>query len=383
MTTVFIPKEIQEDETRVAATPETVKRMIKHGLAVTVEKDAGLASHLLDEEYTKAGAKIMSDAASGYADADMVLKVNPPLTKEVDAMKKGALLVSFVWSIQNAELSKHIADAGVNCIAMEAIPRISRAQKMDALSSQGNLAGYKAVLQAADALDRIMPMMVTAAGTLKPAKVVVMGAGVAGLQAIATAKRLGAIVEATDIRPEVKEQVESLGGKFIETVEAAGEGGYAKELTAEQKKRQQEIIQSHLTAADVVICTALIPGRKAPILVPADVVERMRPGAVIVDLAVSQGGNCELSEPGVTEKHGVMIVGHPNVPAMLSTDASAMYSRNCLALVMDIIDKEKDAAIKLDLEDEVVDKSLIIQNGEIRHERTKDAVSKLEASPAS
>jgi NAD(P) transhydrogenase subunit alpha len=388
MTTVFIPTEILTDETRVAATPETVKRMTKLGLQVKVQRGAGLKSHLLDADYEAAGATLVDDAAAGYGEADMVLKVNPPQEAEggkheVELMKKGGLLLSFVWSVQNAELAKRIQEAGVDCIAMEAVPRISRAQKMDALSSQANLAGYKAVLQAADALNRIMPMMVTAAGTLKPAKVVVMGAGVAGLQAIATAKRLGAVVEATDIRPEVKEQVESLGGKFIETVEAAGEGGYAKELTDEQKKRQQEIIVSHLVAADVVICTALIPGRKAPILVKADVVEKMRPGSVIVDLAVSQGGNCELSEPGVVTKHGVTIVGHPNVPAMLSTDASNVYARNILALVADIIDKEKEAAIKLDLEDEVVEKSLIIRDGEIRHAPTKEAVSKLEASPAS
>ncbi|RMG18057.1 MAG: Re/Si-specific NAD(P)(+) transhydrogenase subunit alpha [Planctomycetota bacterium] len=382
MATVFVPKELQADETRVAATPETVKRMVKLGLEVTVQKDAGLASHLLDSDFEAEGARIVNDAAAGYAAADLVLKVNPPTEQEVAQLKRGALLISFVWSVQNPQLAKAIADAGLSCIAMEAIPRITRAQKLDALSSQANLAGYKAAVMAADALDRVMPMMVTPAGTLKPAKVVVMGAGVAGLQAIATAKRLGAIVEATDIRPEVKEQVESLGGKFIETVEAAGEGGYAKELTEEQKKKQQEIIEGHLVAADVVICTALIPGRPAPRLVPAHVVEKMRPGAVIVDLAVSQGGNCELSEPGVVKKHGVTIIGHPNVPAMLSTDASNMYARNLLALVMDLVDRESKQ-LKLDLEDEVVDKSLIIQDGKIRHERTQEAVSKLEASPAS
>jgi NAD(P) transhydrogenase subunit alpha len=380
MTKVFVPKELQEDETRVAASPETVKRMLKLGLEIEVEEGAGTASHMLDKAYTDAGATLVADAMAALGGADVVLKVNPPRDAEVDAMQEGALLICFVWSIQNAELSRRIADKKVDCIAMEWIPRISRAQKMDALSSQANLAGYKAVLQAADALDRIMPMMVTAAGTLKPAKVVVMGAGVAGLQAIATAKRLGAVVEATDIRPEVKEQVESLGGKFIVTVEASGEGGYAKELTAEQKKKQQEIIESHLIAADVVICTALIPGRKAPILVPKAVVEKMRPGAVIVDLAVSQGGNCELSEPGVVVKHGVTIVGHPNIPAMLSTDASALYARNVLALMQELMDKDTKGAIKLDLEDEVVDKSLIIHKGEIRHERTKDAVGKLETS---
>lgn len=381
MTTVFIPKEIQDGETRVAATPETVKRMKKLGLTVTVEKGAGDASHLLDSAFTEAGATI-KEGDDAWAEGDIVLKVNPPEARpdgkhEVELLKKGALLISYVWSVFNPELAKRLADQGVSVVAMEAVPRISRAQKMDALSSQANLAGYKAVLMGADALNRIMPMMVTAAGTLKPAKVVVMGAGVAGLQAIATAKRLGAIVEATDIRPEVKEQVESLGGKFIETVEASGEGGYAKELTAEQKKKQQEIIESHLIDADMVVTTALIPGRKAPILVPAHVVEKMRPGSVIVDLAVSQGGNCELSEPGRVVKHNVTIVGEPNIPALLSTDASAVYARNLLAMIMDIVDKKDEAKIKLDLEDEVIDKSLIIKDGEVRHEKTKAAMAKL------
>ncbi|MBL4843987.1 MAG: Re/Si-specific NAD(P)(+) transhydrogenase subunit alpha [Planctomycetes bacterium] len=377
MTTVFVPKEVAEREARVAATPETVKRLIKLGLKVIVEPGAGAGSKLSDEEYASAGAEL------GVAwDADIVTKVNPPQEvdgkHEADLLKKGGLLVGLIWSVSDPALAKRLADNGTSVIAMEAIPRISRAQKMDVLSSQANLAGYKAVIMGANALTRIMPMMVTAAGTIKPARVVIMGAGVAGLQAIATAKRLGAIVEATDIRPEVKEQVESLGGKFIETVEASGEGGYAKELTAEQKKRQQEIIESHLTAADMVVCTALIPGRPAPLLVPAHVVEKMRPGAVIVDLAVSQGGNCELSEPGTVEKHGVTIIGEPNVPATLSTDASAVYARNVLALLMDVVDKKDEAKIKLNLEDEVIDKSLIIQDGTIRHQRTKEAVEGLE-----
>ncbi len=374
MTTVFVPKEVAEGETRVAATPETVKRMVKLGLQVTVEPGAGVGSHLPDALYEEAGAKL------GEAwDADVVTKVGPPQERadgqhEVDLMKKGGLLISLVWSVQNADLVKRMVERGLSCLAMEAIPRISRAQKLDVLSSQANLAGYKAVLMGANALGRIMPMLVTAAGTLKPARVVIMGAGVAGLQAIATARRLGAIVEATDIRPEVKEQVESLGGKFIETVEASGEGGYAKELTDEQKKRQQEIIESHLVEADMVVTTALIPGRPAPKLVPAHVVERMRPGSVIVDLAVSQGGNCELSEPGTVVKHGVTIIGEPNVPAMLPTDASSMYARNVLALLSDIVDRKANAALKLDLEDEVVDKSLILKDGEVRHEPTQKAL---------
>ncbi|NRA94635.1 MAG: Re/Si-specific NAD(P)(+) transhydrogenase subunit alpha [Planctomycetes bacterium] len=373
MTKVFVPRERQDGESRVAATPETVKRFKKLGLDVTVEAGAGVASHISDDDYGAAGASLI-DAASGWSEADLVLKVNPPEPGEVDGMKPGALLVSFVWSVQDPDLAGRLSDRKVSVLAMEAVPRISRAQKMDALSSQANLAGYKAVLMGADALARIMPMMVTAAGTLKPAKVVVMGAGVAGLQAIATAKRLGAIVEASDIRPEVKEQIESLGGKFIETVEASGEGGYAKELTDEQKKRQQEIIESHLVEADMVVCTALIPGRQAPVLVPAHVVEKMKHGAVIVDLAVSQGGNCELSEPGRVTKHGVTIIGEPNVPAMLPTDASNVYARNILALVMDVVDKNAGGAIKLDLEDEVIDGALIIHDGEVRHGPTSEAI---------
>ena len=380
MTTVFVPKEIQDGETRVAATPETVKRMIKLGLKVTVEGGAGEASKILDQEYVEAGASI------GEAwDADVVLKVNPPEERkdgkhETDLLKEGALLLSLVWSVSNPALAKRLSERKLSVLAMEAVPRISRAQKMDVLSSQANLAGYKAVLMGANAMTQIMPMMVTAAGTIKPAKCVVMGAGVAGLQAIATARRLGAVVEATDIRPEVKEQVESLGGKFIETVEASGEGGYAKELTDEQKKRQAEIIESHLIAADLVICTALIPGRPAPKLISAATVEKMKEGAVIVDLAVSQGGNCELAETGIVTKHGVTIVGEPNVPATLASDASAMYARNILALVMDIVDRENDAAIKLDLEDEVIDGALILKDGEVRNERTQKAIADMKES---
>ena len=393
MTTVFIPKETLDGETRVAATPETVKRMIKLGLEVKVEAGAGLASKIPDEEFTAAGATVCEGTAEAWSGADLVLKVqapqpHPSLNKhEVELLKKDAILISFVWSVTAPELAQKLQQQGASVIAMEAVPRISRAQKMDALSSQANLAGYKAVLLGANELSRIMPMMVTAAGTLKPAKVVVMGAGVAGLQAIATAKRLGAVVEATDIRPAVKEQVESLGGKFIDVPQPEGAedaGGYAKALTPEQLKKQQEVVEQHLVAADLVVTTALVPGRKAPVLVPTHVVEKMRPGSVIVDLAVQQGGNCELSEPGQTvTKHDVVIVGELNVPGLLPFDASAVYARNVLALVTDILDKEKkgEGVVKLDFEDEVIDKSLIIHGGEIRHEPTKEAVAKLQ--PAS
>lgn len=386
MTTIFVPREVTPGETRVAATPETVKRLIKLGYAVVVEAGAGAASSMPDADFTAAGATVEPGSRDAWAKADVILKVQPPMqhealgAHEVDLMKQGALLIGFVWSVLAPELSQRLRDRGVSVIAMEAIPRISRAQKHDALSSQANLAGYKAVLMGADALKRIMPMLVTAAGTIKPARVVVMGAGVAGLQAIATAKRLGAVVEATDVRPAVKEQVESLGAKFIDVPEARaeGEGGYAKELTKEQLERQRQVVAEHLVLADMIITTALIPGRKAPVLVPADVVKRMRPGSVIVDLAVQQGGNCELSEPGETVvREGVTIIGALNVPALVATDASAVYSRNLLAVVQDLTDKKAPGVIKLNLEDEVIEKSLIIHAGEVRHAPTREAVAAL------
>ncbi len=386
MSTIFVPREVTPGETRVAAIPDTVKRLSKLGHTVIVEAGAGAASANPDADFAAAGATVEPATKDTWARADIVLKVQPPAqhdalgAHEVDLMKSGALLIGFVWSVLNPELSQRLKDRGVSVIAMEAIPRISRAQKHDALSSQANLAGYKAVLMGADAMKRIMPMLVTAAGTIKPAKVVVMGAGVAGLQAIATAKRLGAVVEATDVRPAVKEQVESLGAKFIDVPEARaeGEGGYAKELTKEQLERQQQVVAEHLVLADMIITTALIPGRKAPLLVPADVVKKMRPGSVIVDLAVQQGGNCELSEPGQTVvREGVTIIGALNVPALVPTDASAVYARNLLAVVQDITDKKAPGTIKLDLSDEVVDKSLVIHSGEVRHAPTKDAVAKL------
>jgi H+-translocating NAD(P) transhydrogenase subunit alpha len=386
MTTIFVPREVAPGETRVAATPETVRRYVKAGYTVVVEEGAGVASACPDAEFVAAGATVRPSSKEAWLEGDIVLKVQPPMpheglgAHEADLPKAGALLIGFVWSVQSPELAKRLNDRKVSAIAMEAIPRISRAQKHDALSSQANLAGYKAVLMGADALPRIMPMLVTAAGTIKPAKVVVMGAGVAGLQAIATAKRLGAVVEATDVRPAVKEQIESLGAKFIDVpdLKAEGEGGYAKELTKEQLAKQQQVVAERLVLADMIITTALIPGKRAPILVPADVVKRMRPGSVIVDLAVQQGGNCELAVPGQTVvREGVKIIGVLNVPALMPVDASAVYARNLLAVVQDITDKKVPGKIALDLKDEVVDKSLIIHEGEVRHGPTKDAVAKL------
>ena len=388
MTTVFVPKEVHDGETRVAATPETVKRMIKRKIEVSVERGAGLLSDIVDSAYEEVGAKLVDGSADDWAAADIVLKVLPPeqhpkLEKhEVDLIKEGGFLFSFVFSVSDPELAQKLQERGVSCIAMEAIPRISRAQKMDALSSQANLAGYKAVLLGANAMGKIMPMMVTAAGTLKPAKTVIMGAGVAGLQAIATAKRLGSIVWATDIRPAVKEQVESLGGKFIDVPGMGGEdeGGYAKALTPEQLKEQQKLVREHLLDTDLVVTTALVPGRKAPTLIPADVVKEMKPGAVIVDLAVGQGGNCELSEPGKTvDVDGVKILGEANMPGLLAADASSVYARNLLALIMDMTDKDT-GEIKLDLEDEVFDKALITHEKAVRHGPTKEAIEKLAPS---
>jgi NAD(P) transhydrogenase subunit alpha len=385
MTTVFVPQETRPGETRVAAIPETVKRLVKLGVTVTVEEGAGARSFFRDAEYAEAGAKLVPGTAESWAAADIVLKVQAPAQHprldrhEADLPREGALLVGFVWTALEPELARRLAGRKLSVLAMEAVPRtLSRAQKVDALSSQANLSGYKAALMAANALGRGMPMMTTAAGTLKPARVVVMGAGVAGLQAIATAKRLGALVEATDVRRAVKEQIESLGAKFIDVPlsDAEGKGGYARELTPEEQKKQQEIVREHLVMADAIIATALIPGRPAPKLVPAEVVEKMRPGSVVVDLAAPQGGNCALCQPGKTVvEHGVTIVGELNVPALLPYDASSLYARNILALLQDCLDKQ--GQLKLETKDEVVDAMLVIHQGEIRHAPTREAVEKL------
>ncbi len=339
--TIFIPKEVTPDETRVAGTPETVKRMVKNGFTVLVEAGAGEGSSITDESYKEAGATIEADPAKGFAAADVVLKLHPPRQSEklgkheADAMKEGAILVSFLWALIDKDNVKKAAERQLTTFAMDQIPRITRAQSMDALSSQANLAGYKAVLLGASHLPKIFPMLTTAAGTIKPAKVVIMGAGVAGLQAIATAKRLGAVVEVSDVRPETKEQVQSLGGKFIEVEGAArGEGGYAREQSAEFLEKQKAIVRKHIVAADVVITTALIPGRPAPRLVTADMVQEMRPGSVIVDLAAEQGGNCELTEKNqVVVKHHVTIVGHTNLPGTVPFHASMVYAKNVLNII--------------------------------------------------
>ena len=364
---VSIPKEKNDFERRVSVTPDVVQSLIKSGFEVYVEKDAGLNSYFSNDAYEKAGAKILSDTTI-YSDADVVLKVNAPSPSEISLMKKGSVLISMMYAATNPEVVEACAKAGVNSFSMDAIPRISRAQKMDVLSSQANLAGYKAVLIGAAALGKIFPLLMTAAGTIKPSKVVIMGAGVAGLQAIATAKRLGAIVEVSDIRPETKEQVESLGGKFIQLKNDDSvqlEGGYVKGVSDEFLKMQQELIAKHISEADLVITTALIPGRKAPILITDDMVKSMKMGSVIVDMAVGQGGNCTMSEVNKTVvKNGVTIIGESNLPSLLPLNASELYAKNIQAFLVHLATKD---GFKWEMEEEITKGSLITYNGEAVH----------------
>ena len=364
-----IPKESLPGETRVAATPETVKKFIAAGHQVTIAQGAGLGANFTDEAYTAVGAKIASQADA--LGADLVLKVRIPSDDEAKQMKRGAVLIGMLNPFDRAGLDR-LAAAGLTAFAMEAAPRTTRAQSLDVLSSQANLAGYKAVMLAADAYPRIFPMLMTAAGTVKAARVVILGAGVAGLQAIATAKRLGAVVEASDVRPAVKEQIESLGAKFIdvpfETDEereiAQGVGGYARPMPESWMKRQAAEVAKRIAAADIVISTALIPGRKAPTLITEDMVKSMKPGSVIVDMAVEQGGNCPLSELGKTVvKHGVILVGQPNIAALVPTDASALYARNLLDFMKLVITKEGGFTIPAD--DDIVTACLVTKDGAV------------------
>jgi NAD(P) transhydrogenase subunit alpha len=377
MLTVLVTKERVDGETRVSATPDTVKQMIKAGLSVSVEAGAGQQAFFSDKQYTEAGATVCPDPKAAWAAADVILKVRAPekhaALDEILAPKEGAVVVGFLAPYKNDDMIRRFAEKRVTSLPMELVPRITRAQKMDALSSQANIAGYKAVLIGAVNLPKYFPLFMTAAGTVKPARVVIMGAGVAGLQAIATAKRLGAVVEASDVRPETQEQVQSLGGKFIELPkteeQGSGTGGYAREVSADFLKAQQEIVGRHVAQADVVITTALVPGRPAPKLLPAWMVEKMKPGAVIVDLAAEQGGNCELTEKDKeVRKHGVLIIGHTNLPATMPADASMLYARNVWALLQNIVTKE--GALNLDLTDEVTGGTLLTHDGKIVHAPT-------------
>ena len=365
-----IPKERLDGETRVAASPETVKKLTALGLEVIVETGAGEQASIADQVYAEAGAAIAQSAADALKDADIVFKVRAPSDEEIGMMKRGAMLAAILNPWDDRPRLQKYAAAGVNAFAMEFMPRISRAQSMDVLSSQSNLAGYKAVINAAAAFTRAMPMMMTAAGTIAPARVFIMGVGVAGLQAIATAKRLGAIVSATDVRSATKEQVESLGGTFVmveseESGDAAG--GYAKEMSDEYKRAQAALVAEHIKKQDIVITTALIPGRPAPELVSEEMVKTMKPGSVLVDLAVERGGNCPLSEAGKrVQKHGVLLIGDVNVAAQLSVDASALYAKNLLNFITPLIDKETKA-LAIDWEDEIITGTCLTKDGQVVH----------------
>jgi proton-translocating NAD(P)+ transhydrogenase subunit alpha len=367
-----VPVETRAGETRVAATPETVRKLTAGGHhAVLVQSGAGAGANIPDDHFATAGGKIVPSAADIYSQADIVLKVRAPADGELGQLRSGQVLIGLL-NPHDRQSAQALASRGVTAFAMELLPRISRAQSMDVLSSQANIGGYKAVMLAANAYQRLMPMLMTAAGTVKAARVVVMGVGVAGLQAIATAKRLGAVVEATDVRPETKEQVESLGAKFIEVPLtdaekelAKGQGGYAREMGDDYRKRQATLVSERIKQADIVITTALIPGRPAPVLVTEDMVKSMKPGSVIVDMAVEQGGNCPLSEKDKTVvKHGVQLIGYSNLPALAAADASALYARNLLNFLALMLDA-KTGAFNLNREDEVVAGALLAINGEL------------------
>ncbi|MGA2310932.1 MAG: Re/Si-specific NAD(P)(+) transhydrogenase subunit alpha [Xanthobacteraceae bacterium] len=370
---VAVTTETDPGEPRVAATPETVKKLIGLGAEVAVEPNAGVKSGILDADYANAGAKVASDAASG---ADIVLKVRRPSASELAGYKKGAVVVAIMDPYGNEAALKQMAAAGVVAFAMELMPRITRAQSMDVLSSQANLAGYRAVIDAAEEYGRALPMMITAAGTVPAAKVFIMGVGVAGLQAIATARRLGAIVTATDVRPATKEQVESLGAKFLavedeEFKNAQTAGGYAKEMSKEYLAKQAALVAEHIKKQDIVITTALIPGRPAPKLVSKEMVASMRPGSVLVDLAVERGGNVEGAKPGaVTQVGPAKIVGYLNVPGRLAASASALYAKNLLTFLETLIDK-KEKKLAINWDDELVKGTVLTRDGAIVHPNFK------------
>jgi NAD(P) transhydrogenase subunit alpha len=366
---IGVPAETRAGETRVAATAETIKKLVAAGHQVIVERGAGVRAAQTDDAYAAAGASLGS--ADEALAAELVLKVRAPQAEELARMPRGSALIGMLNPFDKDGLAA-LAQAGLTAFALEAAPRTTRAQSMDVLSSQANIAGYKAVLLAASAYGRMMPMLMTAAGTIKAARVLILGAGVAGLQAIATAKRMGAVIEASDVRPAVKEQIESLGAKFVdvpyETDEereiAQGVGGYARPMPESWMKRQSAAVAERMKQADIVITTALIPGRKAPILITEEMVKSMKPGSVILDMAVEQGGNCEISEAGATVvKHGVTLIGQPNLPATVPADASALYARNVLDFLKLVIDK--DGRLAINLEDDIVKACLMTQDGQL------------------
>ena len=372
---VGTPKETAPDEHRVALVPDTATRLSAASLEVNVESGAGSAAYIPDDAYQQAGAKLVKTAAALLGEADAVLKVQAPSAAEVELMKRDAVLISFLQPATQGDIVQALAARGVTAFSLELVPRISRAQSMDALSSQASAAGYKAVLMAAGRLGKFFPMMMTAAGTVPPARVLVMGAGVAGLQAIATARRLGAVVSAYDVRPAVKEEVQSLGATFIELAleTQEGEGGYAREQSDEFLRKQRELIGEHVAKSDVVITTAAVPGRRAPLLVTGEMVKGMRPGSVIVDLAAETGGNVELTKAGKdVEVGGVTIIGTRNVPSTMPLHASQLYARNVANLLLHLV---KDGSIVLDFEDEITKGSCVTHGGEIVNERAKQVVT--------
>ena len=373
---VAVLKERRAGETRVAATPETVKKLKGLGLDVTVESGAGNGAQVFDNDYIAAGATVSPDRAAMLRDADIVLKVRGPEPDEIQAMKKGAVYASLLAPYSEKDVIAKLAAQGVNAFAMEFIPRISRAQSMDVLSSQANLAGYKAVIDACAQFGRAFPMMMTAAGTIAPARVFIMGVGVAGLQAIATARRLGAIVPAADVRPATKEQVVSLGASFVavedeEFKQAETAAGYAKPMSAEYQAKQAALTAEHIKKQDIVITTALIPGRKAPVLVTEEMIKTMKPGSVIVDLAAEQGGNTPLTKPDeVIQTNGITIMGYTNLPARLASDTSSLYARNLFNFVALIVDK-KTGDLALNWDDDIVKGAGVTRDGEIVHPSLK------------
>jgi H+-translocating NAD(P) transhydrogenase subunit alpha len=384
---IAVPRETAEGETRVALTPQIAGQLVADGHDVLVEAGAGEASSNPDEMYSEAGAQIVPDAAALYGQADMVLRVGRPSDEEIGMLRPGSVLIGTLGVLARPQLAQSLAERGVTAISMDAIPRITRAQSMDTLSSQATVGGYKAVIVAAERLPKFFPLLTTAAGTIRPARGIVMGAGVAGLMAIGTAKRLGAVVEATDVRPAVKEQVQSLGGTFLEVemtdeekAKAETAGGYATEMSEDYKRRQAELIAERVKEADFIITTALIPGRPAPRLVTEEMVRSMKPGSVIVDMAAEMGGNCELTEPGrEVVKHGVRIIGITNLPATMPGSATQMYAKNIQTLVRHLV---KDGSLNLDFGDEITRGATITHEGRVVHEATAKALGIETAAPA-